>query len=95
MSLLSTGTKQEEVEEAEETERMVADSQTAASLVSELRGTFSTGKTRSYEWRTSQLKMIIKFVDEHESDIFDALRSDLSKPELESFVSEVLLLPII
>lgn len=90
MSLTSTSTKQQVVEEAEEKKTMVLDSKNVASLVSELRGTFSTGKTRSYEWRTTQIKNIIKFVEERESDIFEALRSDLSKPELESFVSEVL-----
>lgn len=90
MSLTSTATKQQVVEEAEEKKTMVVGSKNAASLVSELRGTFSTGKTRSYEWRTTQIKNIIKLVEERESDIFEALRSDLSKPELESFVSEVL-----
>ncbi|KAJ8625417.1 hypothetical protein MRB53_033947 [Persea americana] len=89
MSLTSTATKQQVVKEAEEKKTMVVDSKNAASLVSELRGTFSTGKTRSYEWRTTQIKNIIKLVEERESDIFEALRSDLSKPELESFVSEI------
>ncbi|KAF8405705.1 hypothetical protein HHK36_007782 [Tetracentron sinense] len=65
------------------------DSDSAASLVKELRRTFTSGKTKSYEWRISQLKNILKMVDENEKQIVEALRKDLSKPELEAFVSEI------
>lgn len=65
------------------------DGQSAAALVAELRGTFGTGKTESYEWRTTQLKSILTFLEKRESDIIAALRSDLSKPEFEAFVTEI------
>lgn len=64
----------------------------ATAMVSELRRTFSTGKTRSYEWRVAQLKSIAKMVNERETEIVEALRSDLNKPEFESVLYEVSLL---
>uniref|UniRef100_A0A803LV14 Integrase catalytic domain-containing protein n=1 Tax=Chenopodium quinoa TaxID=63459 RepID=A0A803LV14_CHEQI len=36
----------------------------AAEMVTELRRNFVSGKTRSYEWRVTQLKSIVKFVEE-------------------------------
>lgn len=70
--------------------KKVFDVESAASLVKELRGSFNAGKTKSYEWRIAQLKGIEKMIDEREKDIIEALHEDLSKPELEAFVSEVL-----
>lgn len=67
----------------------VFDGEAARLVVNELRATVATGKTKSYEWRVSQLKSLIKLSEEHETEIVDALRSDLSKPEFESFVQEV------
>ncbi|GMP46898.1 hypothetical protein CsSME_00014876 [Camellia sinensis var. sinensis] len=67
----------------------VFDTQAARTLVNQLRGTFSTCKTKSYEWRISQLKNLLKLANDHEQDIIDALRSDLSKPPLEAYVSEI------
>lgn len=61
----------------------------AAAMVAELRRNFASGKTRSYEWRVTQLKKIVKMVEERESEIVDALRSDLNKPAFESVVYEV------
>ncbi|KAL0323326.1 UNVERIFIED_CONTAM: Aldehyde dehydrogenase [Sesamum angustifolium] len=58
-------------------------------VVKELRSTYSSGKTKTHEWRASQLKAIIRIVTHHEDEIVEALRSDLKKPELESFVHEV------
>lgn len=61
----------------------------AAKLVAGLRETFGSGKTKSYEWRVSQLQAIVKLADEREKDIIGALRSDLNKSEFESYVHEV------
>ena len=58
-------------------------------MVEELRASFGSGKTRSYEWRVSQLKKLEKVTEYHEAEIIEALRSDLSKPEFESYVQEV------
>ncbi|PSS19905.1 Aldehyde dehydrogenase family 3 member like [Actinidia chinensis var. chinensis] len=68
------------------------DGEAARSLVTELRKTFDAGKTKSYEWRVSQLKSLLKLTKDHENDIIEALRTDLSKPVLEAFVSEIAML---
>ncbi|GFP84314.1 aldehyde dehydrogenase [Phtheirospermum japonicum] len=62
---------------------------TALALAEELRSTFAAGKTRTFEWRASQLKALLKIVTRHEREIVEALRSDLNKPELEAFVHEI------
>lgn len=61
----------------------------AEAIAKELRGTYGTGKTKSYEWRVSQLKALFKIAENHEKEITDALYSDLSKPELEAFIHEI------
>lgn len=72
-----------------EKETKVFDSEAASSMVKELRGEFLSGKTRSYEWRVTQLKNIMKMSEDREQDIVKALHSDLAKPELESSIYEV------
>ncbi|PKI57527.1 aldehyde dehydrogenase family 3 member H1-like [Punica granatum] len=64
----------------------------ASELVGKLRGAFASGKTRSYQWRESQLKGLLKMTEEHEQEIADALHSDLAKPELESYIYEAAML---
>uniref|UniRef100_A0A6N2MJ18 Aldehyde dehydrogenase domain-containing protein n=1 Tax=Salix viminalis TaxID=40686 RepID=A0A6N2MJ18_SALVM len=71
-----------------EEEKKTFDANEAALLVKELNESFRTGKTKSYEWRVSQLKSIEKMVVEREKDICEALYINLSKPEFEAFVSE-------
>ncbi|KAK7320994.1 hypothetical protein VNO77_31020 [Canavalia gladiata] len=68
--------------------KKVFDSEEASAMVKDLRATFQCGKTRSYEWRTSQLKALLKLSEEHEQDIVAALHSDLSKSQTEAFVQE-------
>lgn len=78
------------VEEEKQTAKPVFDEEAASALAKELRATFASAKTRSYQWRVSQLKSLLKLTTSNEPAIVDALRSDLSKPELESQVYEVL-----
>ncbi|GAV71951.1 Aldedh domain-containing protein [Cephalotus follicularis] len=81
-----------EVETNEEMKKevvVVFDVEAASALVKELRGNFASGKTRSYEWRVSQLKSVLKMLDDHETEIVSALRDDLSKPELETIIYEI------
>ncbi|RXH90975.1 hypothetical protein DVH24_006920 [Malus domestica] len=68
---------------------MYFDSKDALTMVEELRASYNSGKTRSYEWRESQLNNLLKVAELHEQEIVDALRSDLSKPEFEAYVQEV------
>ncbi|KAJ4950289.1 hypothetical protein NE237_027121 [Protea cynaroides] len=65
------------------------DKDAAASIVKELRGTFCSGKTKSYEWRVAQIKGILRMLVDRERDIIEALYKDLSKPETEAFVAEI------
>lgn len=67
----------------------VFDSEQAFATVKDLRLTFESGKTRSYEWRASQLKALMELTEGQERDIVGALYSDLSKSETESFIQEV------
>ncbi|KAK2389920.1 Aldehyde dehydrogenase 3 member H1 [Trifolium repens] len=68
---------------------MVFDGESAAALVKEMRLSFNSGKTKSYEWRISQVKAFLKMVVEQEDQIIEALRSDLAKPPLETVVYEI------
>ncbi|KAK9170629.1 hypothetical protein Syun_002769 [Stephania yunnanensis] len=58
----------------------------------ELRHTFESGKTRSPEWRKSQLKALLNLVHANQQDMFDALNHDLGKHHVESYRDEVGLL---
>lgn len=73
----------------ESQKKVVFDGEAASSLVKDLRVSFNSGKTRSYEWRVSQVKALLKMVDEQQDQIIDALRSDLAKPPLETVVYEI------
>ncbi|CAJ1974240.1 unnamed protein product [Sphenostylis stenocarpa] len=75
--------------EDSKTQKKVFDAETASSLVKELRENFGSGRTRSYEWRVSQVKVLLKAVLDNEEQIIDALRSDLAKPPLETVVYEI------
>ncbi|CAA0840822.1 Aldehyde dehydrogenase family 3 member H1 [Striga hermonthica] len=60
-----------------------------AAVTAELRSTFAAGKTRTFQWRVSQLKALLKMATQHEGEIVRALRADLNKPELEAFAHEI------
>lgn len=70
-------------------EKQVFDGERANLLVKELRKNFNSGRTKSYEWRISQLESIAKMLEEKEKDITEALHKDLAKPPFEAFISEV------
>ncbi|XP_058724525.1 aldehyde dehydrogenase family 3 member H1-like isoform X1 [Vicia villosa] len=70
----------------------VFDSEEALATVNILREAFVSGKTRSYEWRVSQLKALLELTEKHEQEIFDALFSDLAKSEAEAFIQEIAML---
>ncbi|KAF3778264.1 Aldehyde dehydrogenase family 3 member H1 [Nymphaea thermarum] len=72
--------------------RRVFDREDCVSLVRELRQSFIGGRTKSYEWRAHQLKMVIKFLQEKEPAILEALHQDLCKPSFETYIAEISLL---
>ncbi|KAK7275624.1 hypothetical protein RIF29_16744 [Crotalaria pallida] len=72
--------------------KIAFDAEAGTLLMKELRGTFSSGKTRSYGWRVSQLNALCELIDDREQHIVDALTSDLSKPPLETVAYEIAML---
>ncbi|KAL5820150.1 hypothetical protein ACOSQ4_023992 [Xanthoceras sorbifolium] len=73
----------------EETKQRKFDVKEGGLLMKELRTSFNSGKTKSYEWRKSQIQSIATMVEEKENEIIEALYKDLSKPKTEAFVSEI------
>jgi len=57
--------------------------------VASVRTAFLKGKSRSIEWRISQLKAITRMLDENEQVFVDALKSDLNKPLQETILAEI------
>jgi len=51
-----------------------------------LRTPVQRGDTRGESWRSNQLRALAALVEEHETEILQALRDDLGKPELEGMV---------
>jgi aldehyde dehydrogenase (NAD+) len=56
--------------------------------VASLRQSYVTGKTRSLEWRRSQLRALKRMLEENHHDILTALKKDLGKCETEAMVAE-------
>jgi aldehyde dehydrogenase (NAD+) len=57
-------------------------------VVAHLRETFSTGKTRSVEWRRAQLRALEKMMAENEAAIADALAKDLDRNPFEAWIAD-------
>ncbi|KAK1296574.1 Aldehyde dehydrogenase family 3 member F1 [Acorus calamus] len=55
----------------------------------ELRQTFGSGKTRDVAWRKSQLRGLLRLLNEEEEDIFRVLHEDLGKHRVEAYRDEV------
>ncbi|UXI21611.1 ATP-binding cassette sub-family G member 1 [Sarcoptes scabiei] len=59
------------------------------SIIQKLRNEFSTGRTRSLDYRKKQLMQLYRFLDENQKLIIDTLNNDLRKPWFETIVVEV------
>ena len=59
-----------------------------AKTVARLRQTFATGKTRSVEWRQTQLRALEKMMVENESAIAAALEKDLDRSPFEAWLAD-------
>jgi aldehyde dehydrogenase (NAD+) len=57
-------------------------------FISQFKKTFTSGKTRSVEWRHGQLLALKQMLEENEKSIYQALHDDLGKCEFESHISE-------
>src|SRR5262245_29889287 len=63
--------------------------QSIRSLIDSQRAYFHTGATREPEFRRAQLLRLRDAVKRDEAKIIAALRADMGKPELESYVGEL------
>lgn len=59
--------------------------------VTSLRYHFNNDLTKSFAFRQQQLFSLKKFIEEHETDMENALYEDLGKPPIESFATEIAL----
>ncbi|KAM4899428.1 aldehyde dehydrogenase family 3 member B1-like isoform 2-T2 [Sylvia borin] len=62
-----------------------------AGLVSHLRASWLSGKTRPMEYRMAQLEALGHFLDDKKQEILEATASDLGKPPFEAELSEIFL----
>lgn len=60
-----------------------------ADTVATMRATFNSGHTRPLEWRRKQLNGIIAMLEENEPAFLAALKTDLGKPEVEGFITDI------
>ncbi|MFF1658709.1 aldehyde dehydrogenase family protein, partial [Streptomyces sp. NPDC058255] len=60
-----------------------------ADVVSRLRATFRSGRTKPVEWRTHQLRRLREMLTEHGEDLAAALHADLGKSSTEAFRTEI------
>ncbi len=73
------------------TRRPVTFTQSIEDVVSTLRGTVRSGATGTFEWRRHQLRELRRLVTEEETALEDALRADLGKPRVESWLTDLAL----
>jgi aldehyde dehydrogenase (NAD+) len=60
-----------------------------ADVVSRLRATFRSGRTKPVEWRTNQLRRLRDLLTSHGEDLATALHQDLGKSSTEAFRTEI------
>ncbi|MFF9088411.1 aldehyde dehydrogenase family protein [Streptomyces sp. NPDC014991] len=60
-----------------------------ADIVARLRATFGTGRTKSVEWRTGQLRRLRAMLTERGADLAAALHADLGKSTTEAYRTEI------
>jgi len=60
-------------------------------MISKQRAFFSTGKTKSYDFRVEQLHKLLDVIQENDQLILDAVYADLRKPAIEAYGSEILI----
>jgi aldehyde dehydrogenase (NAD+) len=58
-------------------------------MFSELQATFRSGRTRDLAWRDAQLAALERMMTEQEAAITEALKQDLGKPAMETWLAEI------
>ncbi|MEY3806715.1 MAG: hypothetical protein RIR69_1527 [Actinomycetota bacterium] len=64
-------------------------SSTPSQRVAHVRATFNSGRTKPLSWRREQLEQMKRMLEENEEKFIDALRTDLGKPTVEGFVTDI------
>lgn len=59
------------------------------SIADTLRVAYDKGLTRPLAWRKHQLEQLVKMLEENESAFLDALATDLGKPRVEGFITDI------
>jgi aldehyde dehydrogenase (NAD+) len=72
-------------------EQQTAKSQSVPAVVTRLRASFESGRTRPLEYRLEQLAGLARLLKERESEIESAIRHDLGRPPIEVYASETAL----
>ncbi len=62
---------------------------TVTPIADSLRATYRSGATRPLAWRRRQLEQMIRMLDENEAELLAALRTDLGKPTVEGFITDL------
>ena len=62
----------------------------SAGVLAEVRTVFSTGRTRSIQWREQQLRAIERMCEEREAEISEALISDLGRSAFEAWLGDII-----
>ncbi|MGY4708242.1 aldehyde dehydrogenase family protein [Mycolicibacterium sp. CBM1] len=60
-----------------------------ASVLSDVRRVFNSGRTKSLAWRSEQLHAIERMCDEREPEIAEALASDLGRSSFEAWLGDI------
>lgn len=58
-------------------------------LISGLRTTFESGRTRPMAWRRAQLEGLLRMLKQHEDELVQALAEDLGRPTAEAFGADI------
>ncbi len=67
---------------------MQAEGKTIPDIVQAQRAYFASGATLSIDFRKAQLELLLRAMQKHEQNLFDALNKDLRKHEFESYTTE-------
>jgi aldehyde dehydrogenase (NAD+) len=59
------------------------------STADSLRATYDAGLTRPLAWRRRQLQQMARMLEENEGEFLAALRTDLGKPAVEGFITDI------
>ena len=60
-----------------------------SNIADTLRTTYESGTTRPLAWRRHQLEQMNKMLTENEAEFLEALRTDLGKPAVEGFITDI------